>query len=133
MQWLDEEAVEQEGCSALDLLAGEEDEAEEGGAAPEPAARLALTPRVYQEDALTAWEEAGGRGVVVLPTGAGKTVLALMAIARAGVRPLVIVPTIELLKQWTDALQRHLGLPSEAVGQVGGGVRHLRAATVITY
>jgi superfamily II DNA or RNA helicase len=77
--------------------------------------------------------EAHGRGVVVLPTGAGKTVLALMAVARMGVRPLIVVPTIELLKQWTEGLRKHLGLPEEAVGQVGGGVRQVRAATVITY
>jgi hypothetical protein len=68
MQWLDEEAVEQEGASALDLLAVEDDEEDEAGAPPEapgagsrlraiaargdwpllePAPRLALTPRVY--------------------------------------------------------------------------------------
>jgi superfamily II DNA or RNA helicase len=99
----------------------------------EPAPRLALTPRPYQEDALAAWRENGGRGVVVLPTGAGKTVLALMAVASAGVRPLIVVPTIELLKQWAEGLRQHLGLPAEAVGQVGGGIRRLRAATVITY
>jgi superfamily II DNA or RNA helicase len=155
MEWLEEEAPETEAASPLDLLADEPDElepeAEEaaepevpgsrlgviarrgGWMALEPVPRLALTPRVYQEDALTAWEEAGGRGLVVLPTGAGKTVLALMAIARAGVRPLIIVPTIELLKQWTEALQRHLVLPAAAVGQVGGGARQVRAATVITY
>src|SRR5205814_7248172 len=98
---------------------------------PEPA--LALSPRAYQEDALVSWIESRGRGVVVLPTGAGKTVLALMAIARAGVRPLIVVPTLELLKQWTEGLERHLGLPAAAVGQVGGGARQLRPATVITY
>lgn len=99
----------------------------------EPAPVLSLTPRPYQNDALNAWIEEGGRGLVVLPTGAGKTVLALMAIARMGVRPLIVVPTIELLKQWAEALEHSLGLPPDAVGQVGGGVRHFRAATVITY
>jgi superfamily II DNA or RNA helicase len=152
MQWKDEAAVEPDAVSPLDLLT-EDPEDEPDAADPlsppatrhpspdthaawpplEPAPRLALTPRVYQEDALTAWHEAGGRGVVVLPTGAGKTVLALMAIARMGVRPLIIVPTIELLKQWTDALRQQLGLPPAAVGQVGGGVRQVRSATVITY
>ena len=43
-------------------------------------AKLALTPRPYQSDALAAWLAADSRGVVVLPTGAGKTILALMAI-----------------------------------------------------
>src|SRR5260370_22253914 len=99
----------------------------------EPAPRLSLAPRDYQEEALTAWTQTGGGGVVVLPTGAGKTALALMGIARVGLRPLIIVPTLELLKQWTDGLRHSLCLPAEAVGQVGGGVRQVRAATVITY
>jgi superfamily II DNA or RNA helicase len=71
--------------------------------------------------------------VVVLPTGAGKTALALMAIAQVELRPLIVVPTIELLKQWADGLRRHLSLPDGAVGQVGGGQRQWRSATVITY
>src|SRR5204863_7878014 len=37
------------------------------------------------------------------------------------------------LKQWSEGLERHLGLPAADVGQVGGGARQLRAATVITY
>jgi superfamily II DNA or RNA helicase len=104
-----------------------------GWEALSPVPRLGLTPRPYQEDALAAWSEAGGRGVVVLPTGAGKTVVAMMAVAAAGVRPLVVVPTIELLKQWSEGLSRHLSLPPEAVGQVGGGARRIGPATVITY
>lgn len=99
----------------------------------EPAPALALTPRPYQEEAVSAWLEEGGRGVIVLPTGAGKTVVALTAAARMGIRPLVVVPTLELLKQWSEGMSKHLGLPAEAVGQVGGGVRQFRAATVITY
>jgi len=148
MEWLEDDAAELDPASALDLLMdeeGEEEQDETGRQVPvapsqpgewpvlEPAPRLALTPRAYQEDALVAWTAAGGRGVVVLPTGAGKTVLALMAVAQSKVRPLIVVPTLELLKQWSDGLRRHLGLPPEAVGQVGGGTRHVRAATVITY
>src|SRR5688500_16972029 len=45
-------------------------------------AKLSLTPRSYQLDALQRWVDHDGRGVVVLPTGAGKTVVALMAIER---------------------------------------------------
>lgn len=158
MMKLDVEEVREGAGAALDLLADEDeeenerDEADEGGGVPrpspearvfeaaarrceplEPRPQLALNPRPYQEEALDAWVESKGRGVVVLPTGAGKTVLALMAVARAGVRPLIVVPTLELLKQWCEALARHLGLPAEAIGQVGGGSRQLRAATVITY
>jgi superfamily II DNA or RNA helicase len=55
---------------------------------------LSLVPRRYQLEALTAWLQHRGRGVVVLPTGAGKTVVALMAIERLALRTLIVVPTI---------------------------------------
>jgi len=94
---------------------------------------LTLTPRAYQRAALAAWIANDGRGMIVLPTGAGKTVLALMAVAHAGLRTLVVVPTIELLQQWRDALVQKLGLPDALVGMIGGGVRQARPITVITY
>jgi superfamily II DNA or RNA helicase len=82
---------------------------------------LSIVPRSYQVEALTAWQRSNGRGVVVLPTGAGKTVVALMAIERLAARTLIVVPTIELLAQWRRALCEQLGLPAGAVGVVGGG------------
>src|SRR5262245_6035975 len=72
-------------------------------------------PHDYQREALAAWLAAKGRGSVVLPTGAGKTFLAIHAIARLARSTLIIVPTIDLLHQWrseehTSELQslRHL-------------------------
>jgi len=94
---------------------------------------LALSPRPYQREALARWLEAEGRGVVVLPTGAGKTVVALMAIEALAARTLVVVPTIELLEQWRAALVERLGVPADLVGVVGGGRRDWRPLTVITY
>jgi superfamily II DNA or RNA helicase len=95
--------------------------------------RATRTPRPYQSDALAAWIASDSRGVVVLPTGAGKTILALMAIERMGLRTLVVVPTIELLYQWRDAAIERLGLPKSKVGVVGDGRRELRPITIITY
>ncbi|HET8909367.1 MAG TPA: DEAD/DEAH box helicase [Ktedonobacterales bacterium] len=94
---------------------------------------LRLTPRSYQREAVDSWLRAGGRGIVVLPTGAGKTVVAFDAIAQLGVRTLVVVPTIELLRQWRAGIAEHLSLPLESVGIVGGGERHNGEITVITY
>jgi superfamily II DNA or RNA helicase len=94
---------------------------------------LALTPRAYQQSAVDAWLRAGGRGVVVLPTGAGKTIVAYDAIARLGVRTLVVVPTIELLRQWRAGIIAHLRLPKSMVGAVGGGEHSSGPVTVITY
>ncbi|MEM8531402.1 MAG: DEAD/DEAH box helicase [Chloroflexota bacterium] len=96
-------------------------------------ARLALTPRPYQEDALAAWLAADGQGVVVLPTGSGKTILALMAIERLKLQTLIVVPTIELLYQWRDSIIKHLGVAKHKVGVVGDGRREFRPITIITY
>jgi superfamily II DNA or RNA helicase len=71
--------------------------------------------------------------VVVLPTGAGKTVVAMMALQLLGARTLVVVPTIELLRQWHQALIDKLGIPAECVGMVGGGSHDVRPITIITY
>jgi superfamily II DNA or RNA helicase len=94
---------------------------------------LKLTPRSYQREAVDSWLRADGRGIVVLPTGAGKTVVAFDAIARLDVRTLVVVPTIELLRQWRAGIAEQLSLPLDAVGIIGGGERRSGEITVITY
>src|SRR5205085_184964 len=95
--------------------------------------RLSLQPRPYQREALRNWLANAGRGVVVLPTGAGKTVLAFMALEQVPVRTLVVVPTIDLLRQWRDGLIERAGIPEEVVGIVGGGQRSAKPVTVMTY
>jgi superfamily II DNA or RNA helicase len=95
--------------------------------------RLDLTPYTYQRDAVDAWLGAGGRGIVVLPTGAGKTIVAYDAIARLGVRALIVVPTIELLRQWRAGIATHLQMADSLVGMIGGGARTSGPITVITY
>src|SRR3712207_1003595 len=96
-------------------------------------AKLKLEPRSYQQEAITRWVDHDGRGVVVLPTGAGKTVVALMAIERTRLRTLVVVPTIELLHQWRAAIVERLQVPAAKVGVVGDGRKEWRPITVITY
>lgn len=91
------------------------------------------TPREYQAEALAAWQAAGCRGVVVLPTGAGKTFLAVLAIATLRLWTLVLAPTLDLLSQWRTALLDGLAAPPETVGVIGGGAQELRPLTVITY
>src|SRR5262245_18684722 len=89
-----------------------------------------LTPFPHQASALAAWQRAGGRGVVELPTGAGKTLLAVLAIAQVQRPTLVVVPTLDLLAQWQGVLQQHLPVP---VGTLGGGVSDRQPITVTTY
>jgi superfamily II DNA or RNA helicase len=87
-------------------------------------------PRPYQSEALAAWNAAGGRGVVVLPTGAGKTLVAQMAIDLRRRSTLVVAPTLDLVRQWYDGLAATFGIP---VGIIGGGEYDLRPLTVTTY
>ena len=84
----------------------------------------------HQVEGLKAWWEQGGRGVVVLPTGTGKTHLANMAIEQAGRPTLVITPTIDLMNQWYDELTLSFGVE---VGLLGGGYYDIQPLTVTTY
>ncbi len=95
--------------------------------------KLALEPRPYQHEALTAWLAGGSAGVVILPTGAGKTFVAAMAIHHTGLYSLVVVPTIDLLQQWRVALAAALSLSTDEIGIFGGGSKELQPITVITY
>ena len=74
-------------------------------------------PRPYQTEALAAWRKNLGRGVVVLPTGAGKTHVAMMAIDTRRRDTLVIAPTLDLVRQWYDLLRATFGTE---IGIVGG-------------
>ncbi len=94
---------------------------------------LAIEPRPYQEDALTAWLAQGSAGVVVLPTGAGKTFVAAMAVVETGLWTLAVVPTIDLLQQWRTALATALSLNIDDIGTFGGGEKELKPITIITY
>src|SRR6266516_2400460 len=97
------------------------------------ATKLNMEPRPYQEDALTTWMAEGSAGVVVLPTGAGKTFVAAMAIAETGLWTLAVVPTIDLLQQWQAALAATLSLSADDIGLFGGGEKDLKPITIITY
>jgi superfamily II DNA or RNA helicase len=95
-----------------------------------PAAFQSLELRPYQEAALRAWNAASRRGVVVLPTGAGKTRLALAAMAASGLRTLCLVPTRALLAQWIEAVSEVYGGP---VGCLGDSERRLSPVTIATF
>ncbi|MDE0526895.1 MAG: DEAD/DEAH box helicase family protein, partial [Thaumarchaeota archaeon] len=124
-----------------------------------PALYAAMQLRDYQQDAVDSWQRAGMRGCVVLPTGSGKTAVGMHAICRAAVPALVLVPTIDLLHQWTEFLRGNLRVMgyerdradggdgdgdanvdassgdggAVAVGRLGGGYDDIRAVTVSTY
>ena len=87
-------------------------------------------PRPYQHEALAAWDAGGSRGVVVLPTGAGKTLVAHMAMDLRRRSTLVVTPTLDLVRQWYEGLRTTFGIP---VGIVGGGDYDVQPLTVTTY
>lgn len=93
-------------------------------------ARVVREPRPFQREALAAWVAARGRGVVVLPTGAGKTHLAVLAIEQKRRSTLVVVPTLDLVRQWYDLLRTSFGVD---VGVIGGGEHRIEPLTVTTY
>lgn len=88
--------------------------------------------RPYQEEALKAWESNGGRGVIALPTGSGKTVIAIAAIARLSVRTLVVVFTKEHIHQWIEAIRKFTDAGA-LVGAYYSDEKSLRPITVTTY
>jgi superfamily II DNA or RNA helicase len=87
-------------------------------------------PHDYQLESLAAWEEAGGRGSIVLPTGAGKTYVAIHAIQRINRSALVVAPTIDLLHQWYARL---VNVFATEVGVYYGGEKIVQPLTVTTY
>ncbi len=93
-------------------------------------ARAHREPRPYQTEALAAWRGHRGRGVVVLPTGAGKSHVALVAIDDKRRSTLVVAPTLDLVRQWFDLLATTFGGP---IGLVGGGEHDVQPLTVTTY
>ena len=84
----------------------------------------------HQTEGLEAWWAAGGRGVVVLPTGTGKTHVAELAIHRAQRPSLVVTPTIDLMQQWARDLASHF---QTEVGMLGGGSYDIKPITITTY
>jgi superfamily II DNA or RNA helicase len=92
--------------------------------------KFLVEPRPYQQEAVEEWKKAGRRGVVVLPTGAGKSLVAQMAIEQVKRSTLVVVPTIDLMNQWYDLL---LSCFEAEVGLIGGGYFETGALTVTTY
>lgn len=88
------------------------------------------TPRPFQAEALTAWRKGRCRGVVVLPTGAGKSHVAVLAMEDRKRSTLVVAPTLDLVRQWYDLLKTSFGIE---VGVIGGGEYTPRSVTVTTY
>ena len=93
--------------------------------------------RPYQLDAAAAFHaagtERGGSGVVVLPCGAGKTVVAMAAMAQVGVSTLVLTTSVTAVRQWIRELLDKTTLQEDQVGEYTGAAKEVRPVTVATY
>ncbi len=95
------------------------------------ALQSAYRPYAHQQEALAAWVANRWRGVVVLPTAAGKTYLALLVMQATPRSTLITVPTLDLMHQWYDQLLKTF--PQADVGLLGGGSRDRSSILVATY
>ena len=95
-----------------------------------PELQSSVVLRDYQKQALDAWTANGHRGVIVLPTGSGKTIVGIKAISLLNTPTLVVAPTLDLVDQWRTRLKEEFDTD---VGVLGGGERDIKALTVSTY
>lgn len=88
--------------------------------------------RDYQRKAVTNFFD-GGSGVVVLPCGAGKTLVGAGAMATAKTTTLILVTNTVSARQWRDELLRRTTLTAEEIGEYSGQVKEVKPVTIATY
>ncbi|MDQ1174620.1 DNA excision repair protein ERCC-3 [Microbacterium testaceum] len=88
--------------------------------------------RPYQRQAVESFSE-GGSGVVVLPCGAGKTLVGAGAMADTRTTTLILVTNTVSARQWRDELLRRTSLTPEEIGEYSGQVKEIKPVTIATY
>ena len=88
--------------------------------------------RDYQSDAVTAFFAAGS-GVVVLPCGAGKTIVGAAAMARASAKTLILVTNTVSARQWRRELLERTSLTEDDIGEYSGERKEVKPVTIATY
>ncbi len=88
--------------------------------------------RPYQVEAAESFWH-GGSGVVVLPCGAGKTLVGIAAMAHAQATTLILVTNTVAARQWKDELLRRTSLTDEEIGEYSGARKQVRPVTIATY
>jgi len=93
--------------------------------------------RTYQQDAVEAFwgggGPTGGSGVIVLPCGAGKTLVGIGAMARAQAQTLILCANTTSVHQWMREVIQRTGLGPDQVGEYTGAVKEIYPVTVATY
>lgn len=88
--------------------------------------------RAYQTEAAESFWH-GGSGVVVLPCGAGKTLVGIAAMAHAQATTLILVTNTVAARQWKDELVRRTSLTEDEIGEYSGSRKEVRPVTIATY
>lgn len=98
---------------------------------------LSFRLRDYQREAADVFYAAGtargGSGVIVLPCGAGKTIVGLACMARLQTSTLVLTTSVTATRQWIAELMDKTTLPVEAIGEYSGHTKDIRPVTIATY
>jgi DNA excision repair protein ERCC-3 len=89
-------------------------------------------PRPYQTEAAEGFWH-GGSGVVVLPCGAGKTIVGALAMALAQATTLILVTNTVSARQWREELLRRTTLTPDEIGEYSGARKEIRPVTIATY
>ncbi|WP_058301676.1 DNA repair helicase XPB [Gorillibacterium timonense] len=93
--------------------------------------------RTYQAEAVQAFSREGSRhggsGVIVLPCGAGKTVVGIAVMARLGCATLILTPNVASIRQWKRELLARTNLSEELIGEYSGERKDVRPVTLATY
>ncbi len=93
--------------------------------------------RNYQNDAVNVFYAGGsvygGSGTVVLPCGAGKTLVGMAVIAKLKCNTLIITPNITAARQWIDELVDKTSLTRDEIGEYSGEVKEIKPVTIATY
>ncbi len=104
----------------------------DGEAHPIALAEVDWSLRAYQREAAESFWH-GGSGVVVLPCGAGKTLVGAAAMAEAKATTLILVTNTVSARQWKDELVRRTSLTEDEIGEYSGAVKEIRPVTIATY
>jgi DNA excision repair protein ERCC-3 len=88
--------------------------------------------RPYQQEAVESFWH-GGSGVIVLPCGAGKTLVGAAAMAEAQATTLILVTNTVSARQWKDELVRRTSLTEDEIGEYSGSRKEIRPVTIATY
>lgn len=93
--------------------------------------------RIYQRDAVDIFyaggSSRGGSGVLVLPCGAGKTIIGIGVLTRLKQHTLILCTNITALRQWRDEILDKTDLPPSQIGEYSGEFKNIKPVTITTY